>query len=276
MSGIVEELAPHGQHSLKIGDRVVVANSAPCGICFFCERSQENLCEDLMFLNGAYAESIRVPARIAFKNTLRIPDQLGFADAALTEPLACVVQGFQDCQLQSGEKVLILGSGPIGLMFAALAKQAGCHVSLLGRGTERLALATKLGVDKIFESASFPGKNPGERGYDLVFEAVGKPETWEQSISLIRKGGRVNLFGGCPSGTTVNLDTGLIHYSNLTLLASFHHTPRSVRKALEAIESGLIRASDFVGGESSLSDLPELLKSMSSGNKAVKTLIKVR
>ena len=109
-----------------------------------------------------------------------------------------------------------------------------------------------------------------------MIEAVGKPEVWEAAVRLVRKGGTVNFFGGCPSGTTVSLDTALIHYSNLTLLASFHHTPRAIRRALELIEAGVIGAKDFVDGECPLSELPQLFKSMASGNRAVKTLIRVK
>jgi L-iditol 2-dehydrogenase len=112
--------------------------------------------------------------------------------------------------------------------------------------------------------------------FDAVIEAVGRPEVWEASVQLVRKGGTVNFFGGCPSGTTVTLDTTLIHYSDLTLLASFHHTPRTIRRALEYIESGLVRAADFVDGECPLTELPQLFKSMIEGNRVVKTMINVR
>ena len=108
-----------------------------------------------------------------------------------------------------------------------------------------------------------------------MIEAVGRPETWEAAVQLVRKGGAVNFFGGCPAGTAITLDTTLIHYSNLTLLASFHHTPRTIRQALAFIEAGVIRAKDFVDGECPLSRLPELFQSMAAGNHAVKTLIKV-
>jgi L-iditol 2-dehydrogenase len=114
-----------------------------------------------------------------------------------------------------------------------------------------------------------------EAGFDVVVEAVGKPETWEAAVQLVRKGGAVNFFGGCPSGTSVKLDTSRIHYSSLTLLASFHHTPRTIRRALELVEAGVIRAADFVDGERPLSRLPELFQSMAAGNRAVKTLIRV-
>lgn len=264
--------------SWRVGDRVVVANSAPCGACFFCRNGQENLCDDLLFLNGAYAESIVVPARITAKNMLRLKPGTSFADAALAEPLACVVQGIEDARLRGGQHVLVIGAGPIGLMFVALAKHSGCSVTVAGRGPQRLERARKLGADRILPSLAHKvsASAQGEMGFDVVIEAVGKPDTWEAAVRQVRKGGTVNFFGGCPSGTTVNLDTSLIHYSNLTLLASFHHTPRTIRQALEYIESGVIRARDFIDGEAPLSELPALFHSMAQGNRAVKTLIRVR
>src|ERR1700742_4656630 len=92
LAGVVSEVL-RPQSTVKIGDRVVVANSAPCGECFHCKCGQENICDDLLFLNGAYAESIVVPARIVQKNLLQLKGSTAFKDAALVEPLACVVQG---------------------------------------------------------------------------------------------------------------------------------------------------------------------------------------
>ncbi len=285
LAGVIVEIgkqkAESGNDNWQIGDRVAVANSAPCGDCFYCRHDQENLCEDLLFLNGAYAEAIVVPARLVQKNLLRLKPQTAFRDAALTEPLACVVQGVADLQLRAGQNVLVLGAGPIGLMFVALAKNLGCHVTVAGRRAVRLETARKLGAAQVVDigdGANLVAKIRAatETRFDAVIEAVGKPEAWEAAVQLVRKGGAVNFFGGCPSGATVSLDTTLIHYSNLTLLASFHHTPRTIRRALEFIEAGVVRAADFVGGECPLTQLPELFKSMAAGNQAVKTLIKVR
>ena len=283
----------------KIGDRVVVANSAPCGVCFHCRNQQENLCDDLLFLNGAYAESIVIPERIVQKNMLRLKPQTDFRDAALVEPLACVVQGVEDTKLRAGQNVLVIGAGPIGLMFTALATNLGCKVAVRGRGKKRLQTARRLGAEQIVEigdGEDLPGKigdavgvrghvralksgdmSPQSKcaGFDVVIEAVGKPETWEAAVKLVRKGGTVNFFGGCPAGTKVSFDTELIHYSNLTLLASFHHTPHTIRRALGFIEAGVIHAGDFVDGECPLSELPQLFKQMAAGNHAVKTLVEV-
>ena len=268
------------QHQWQIGDRVVAANSAPCGECFHCCAGQENLCEHLLFLNGAYAESIVVPARLVQKNLLRLKPATDFCDAALVEPLACVVQGIEDLNLRAGQNVLILGAGPIGLMFVALAKNLGGQVTVAGRRTARLEAATRLGASQVIDIGDGGNlvtkiRTATRTHFDAVIEAVGQPAVWEAAVHLVRKGGAVNFFGGCPSGTTITLDTTLIHYSNLALLASFHHTPRTIRRALEFVEAGVIRAADFVDGECPLTQLPELFKSMAAGNHAIKTLIKV-
>ena len=279
MAGTIADVAP-GVTGWGIGDRVVVANSAPCGTCFYCRQEQENLCDDLLFLNGAYAESIVIPARIVERNLLRLQPGTSFRDAALTEPLACVVQGVHDCRLRAGQRVLLIGSGPIGLMFTALARHIGCEVTVAGRGQQRLERARELGASCAFEVAREGDlvatvRETTKANFDVVIEAVGQPVTWEAAVNLVRKGGTVNLFGGCPTGTSVTFDTALLHYSNLTLLASFHHTPATIRQALSYIEKGLIKASDFVDGECALDDLPALFRSMAAGNRAVKTLVKV-
>jgi len=278
-AGTVVETAP-GVRGVQVGDRVVGANSAPCGRCAPCRGGQENLCDDLLFLNGAYAESIVVPARIVSANLMPLRPGTPFEAAALTEPLACVVQGIGDLALRAGERVLVMGAGPIGLFAVALAVEVGCEVVVAGRGGARLALARRLGATGVIDMEGREDLEAAVRSgvpiaaFDAVFEAVGKPSAWEAATRLVRKGGRVNFFGGCPSGTTVTLDTGLLHYSNLTLLASFHHTPRSIRAALDRIERGVVRAADFVDGEASLDALPALFRSMAGGNRAVKTCIR--
>jgi L-iditol 2-dehydrogenase len=278
LAGEISEIST-GVRGWRIGDRVVVANSAPCGRCYYCKNHQEGLCDDLLFLNGAYAESIAVPARIVEKNMLRLKKTTSFRDAALVEPLACAVQGWNDLQIHKGQNVLVIGSGPLGLMFVALARADKCHVTVAGRGDARLKAARVLGANQVIDvggAHDFVGviKEQTTKPFDAVVEAVGKPETWEAAVQLVRIGGKVNFFGGCPSGTTVSLDTARLHYSNITLIASFHHTPRTIRRALQLIESGKVPAQKFINGECELTELPELFKSMTAGNRAVKTFVR--
>lgn len=260
------------------GTRVVVANSAPCGSCYACRRGQENLCEDLQFLNGAYAEYVCVPARFVEKNTYRIAETLSFAAAALAEPLACVVHGLDETAPRPGDTAAVLGLGPIGLMFVALLKARGATVVGIGRHHPRLEAARRLGADAVLE-ADAAGYWEAELRrcfprLDLVIEAVGKPEAWERALALVRRGGTVNLFGGCSAGTRISVDTHRLHYDQLTVKSSFHHRPASFRAALTALEDGVVPAEPLIGGEKALEDLPHLLREMLQANRAVKTRIR--
>jgi len=263
----------------EIGQRVVAANSAPCLDCFFCRRGKENLCEDLLFNNGAYAEYIRIPGRIVRLNTHIIPSNLAYRDAALVEPLACVVRGIEDTDLQATDTVVIIGAGPIGSMFVKLAKLRGARVISVGRRRSKLGKSLRLGADRIVatEDTSDPvaaiREMTGGRGADIVIEAVGKPETWNMGVDMLRRGGTVNFFGGTPAGTRVRLDTNILHYSEITCKATFHHTPASISKALEYIVNGDITASDFVEAEEPLERISEVLARLMDGGAALKTAI---
>src|SRR5579884_285358 len=133
------------------GDRVVALNSAPCGNCYFCQRGQENLCDDLLFNNGAYAEYIRVPARIVEKNTLHIPEGVPFEHAALTEPLACVVRGLEETNPQPGDSIAVIGAGPIGLMFMHAAQLAGLQVIAVVKRDEQVEAAKVFGAEEVVQ-----------------------------------------------------------------------------------------------------------------------------
>jgi L-iditol 2-dehydrogenase len=268
-----------GVSNFSVGQRVVAANSAPCEECYFCKRGLQNLCEDLLFNNGAYAEYIRIPARIVQRNTYLIPQHVGYHDAALVEPLACVVRGLEETAPLPGDTVAVIGLGPIGLMFVKLAKLYGCRVIAVGRRKTQLDRAAALGADELIVGAD--SSNPvvsardltRGRGADVAIEAVGKPQTWEWAVNMVRRGGTVNFFGGCPNDSTVDLDTSLLHYSEITCKASFHHTPSYIRKALDLICRGEITASFFVNREEPLANLLEVMRHLMSHNGHLKTAI---
>jgi len=263
----------------EVGQRVVAANSAPCGDCFYCKRDLENLCEDLLFNNGAYAEYIRIPGRIVDKNLYAVPEQVDYVDAALAEPLACVLRGIEEISVRKGDTVVVIGLGPIGLMFVRMLKVMGARVIAIARRQVQLDDAKRMGAAELIsvvENDDVPGTVRGltdGRGADVVIEAVGKPEVWNLAIQLLRKGGTVNFFGGCPNETQVQLDTNLLHYSELTCKASFHHTPKLIQKALGAVTRGDIRARDFVVGEEPLHKIKEVLRYLMNSSGRMKTAI---
>lgn len=264
----------------KIGQRVMAANSAPCGACFYCQRSQENLCEDLLFNNGAYAEYIRIPERIVQKNLHVLENSVGYQDAALAEPLACVMRGLEESNVRPGDTVAIVGLGPIGMMFVRLAKTLyEARVIAVGRRQPQLDRAARMGADELVlnkDGADVVGavkRLTHGRGADVVIEAVGLPELWQLGVHMLRRGGVVNFFGGCASGTDVRLDTNLLHYSEITCKASFHHTPALMRKALESITRGYVTAKDFVNGVEPLTNLLEVMQHLMSHNGHLKTAI---
>lgn len=278
-AGVVEKAGP-GAERWKPGTRVVGANSAPCGSCLFCRKGRPNLCSDLLYVNGAYAEYLKVPARITEKNLLEIPQGLPFQAAALTEPLACVVRGMQIAQPQRGESVTVLGTGPVGLLFIQLLAGAGARVTAVGKGAKRLAAARACGAQAVIDlagagdpAALAQEQTPEGLGPDLVVEAVGRPAAWSQAITLARPGGRVLLFGGCPSGAEVPLDTRRMHYDELTLLSAFHHTPEAIRESLGLLTRGAVRADLLVTGQAPLDDLPAILRRMLTEQDGVKTEI---
>jgi L-iditol 2-dehydrogenase len=261
-----------GVEAFCVGDRVVALNSAPCGACFFCGRGQENLCEDLLFNNGAYAECLRVPARIVAKNTLRLPEGMAFEHAALTEPLACVVRGFEESGARAGDSMIVIGAGPIGLMFLQVAALAGVEALAVVKREDQEATARVFGASRVLRVGAGDtveaarAMTPGGRGADVVIEAVATPGTWEWAVGMVRRGGVVNFFGGPPSGTVVALDTNRLHYGEITLKASFHHTPATCRTAFDLIAGGRFPAAAMITDRVGLEAVPGLFAGMVAGS----------
>lgn len=279
-AGIVDKVGKNVDN-VKVGDRVVAANSAPCGECFFCKREEYNLCENLDLLNGAYAEYITVPARIVKKNTLILPDSLSFDKAAFSEPLANVVHGVERTGIKEGDTVGIIGIGPIGLMFARLAKLKGAKVIVAGRNPLKLQMADEFAhADEIVDLKKYP--NPEKifldfteehKGLDVAVECVGLPEIWERIFTFVRPGGTVHFFGGCKSGSKVTFDTTKMHYGDIRLMSVFHHTPKYFRQALNYIAAGDVEVEKLITKTIGLKDIEWAMNQHIEG-KAIKFLVK--
>jgi L-iditol 2-dehydrogenase len=278
-AGTVIEVG-EGTEGFATGDRVVALNSAPCGQCYFCAHGQENLCDDLLFNNGAYAEFIRIPERIVAKNTLHVPEHVPLEHAALTEPLACAVHGFEDSSPHPGDTVAVIGGGPLGLMILHVAVLYGCQVIAVVKHDGQVEAARQLGAAHVVKASSIRqairdtrALTEKNRGVDIAIEAVGVPDAWQEAVELVRKGGTVNFFGGCALGTHVTLDTNRIHYSDITLRATFHHTPAICRKALDLISGGRFQAGSFITGHAHLYELNRVFEKLMNRSSEIKTAI---
>ena len=280
LAGVVEQAGEAVSDRFKPGMRVVAANSAPCNECFFCNKGQANLCEDLVFNNGAYAEYTIIPSRIVRENVMEIPHDLSFLDAALVEPLACVLRGIEETGASAGDTAVVIGCGPIGLKFIRILSCRGVRVIAVGRRKSQLDTAKRMGAAATIDSSTVGDPVAAVReltyrklGADSIIEAVGTPTTWQWSTQMVRCGGTINLFGGCPRGTKVEFESSLLHYSEITIKSSFHHTPRHIREALETIARGEITARDFVNGEIPLNQLPDLFEHMKNRNGMLKVAV---
>lgn len=280
LAGVVEETGSSVSDAIRTGMRVVPSNSAPCGVCLYCRKGQPNLCDDLLFNNGAYAEYVRIPARIVRQNLLEIPEHVSYRDAAMVEPLACVLRGIHETEIRPGDTAVIVGCGSIGLKFIRALSARDVRVIALGKRKNQIEAAERLGAYAAFDVSTIETPvqmvrelTEGGRGADAVVEAVGSATTWQWAMQMVRKGGRVNLFGGCPHGTHVQFDPALLHYSEITIKATFHHTPRFIREALDTIARGDVRASDFVTGEIALTELPRFFETMKQGHSDLKTAV---
>ncbi len=268
LAGTVVERG-EGVRGFALGDRVVPLNSAPCNACFYCQEGQQNLCDDLLFNNGAYAEFVRVPARIVEKNTILLPDGMPSEHAALTEPLACVMRGFAESGARAGQTAIVLGAGPIGLLFVHAGALLGLHVIAVVKRADQVVTARRLGAEQVLRVSDVADPvvaarelTPDGRGADLVFEAVATPEAWQWAVAMARKGGLVNLFGGPPAGTSAAFDTNLLHYSDITIKASFHHTPETARQAFALLQDDRFDCGAFLTGAAPLAEVPEVFQRM--------------
>ena len=273
MAGHVAAIG-NGVTGVAEGDRVVVANSAPCLECDYCRMGRENLCEDLHYLNGAFADYLLVPERFVERNTYRIPDGLSFERAAMTEPLACVLHGIDACDLESYSAlgpvdVVVFGGGPIGLLFVAALSMAGHRPLLADPNESRLETARRLGAASTLQIERGGGQadriraaSPDGKGVWIAVDATGVPGVWLDAISSVRPGGLVNLFGGCAPGTSIPLDTHLVHYSELTVKGVYHHRPKTVRRALDLLADPAFPADMLISGEVAVDNVEEALRQM--------------
>ena len=270
-----------GVSKFKPGDKIMTAPSAPCGNCVYCSKGQENLCTTTMdtMVWGAFAEYVCMPSHIVDNNMYLKPDHLSYEEAAMLEPLSCVVYGMDQVDVRPDDTILIIGAGAIGLLHVMVARALGAErVIVAGKRENRLKLAWAVGADAVIDAES---ENTFERvkeltqglGADVVIECTGQLAVWEETPDLVRPGGTAILFGGLPPGTRATFDTSRIHYDQITLKGVFHYTRSAVRKAYNLLADKKITVSGLISGSYSLRDLKHVFDNLLQKGNGIKFAI---
>jgi L-iditol 2-dehydrogenase len=272
-AGTVSAVGP-GVVRFREDDAVLLVPTAPCGECRPCRRGRENLCPHAIerMVLGAFGEYVRVPAHVVARHVFPRPTDLPARAAAALEPLACVVHGASRVRLQAAETVVIVGDGPIALLFLQLARLHGAaRVLVCGHHDARLAVARELGADAVLtgSDAGLLGDVvqdwTGNRGGDIVIECVGRKETWEDCQPLASVGGEVLLFGGCAVGERACFDAYRMHYEEVELKSAFHYRPADVLAALALLTERKVLVEPLITHHRPLARLPEALELVTTG-----------
>jgi L-iditol 2-dehydrogenase len=268
-AGTVAAVGPQAP-PLEIGQPVMGVHSAPCLACDLCRREQWHLCADVMKekVLGAFGQYLCIPTAVARQNLFPRPRWLGPDEATLLEPLACVVHGLEMIDWRGIERVLVLGLGSIGLLFAQLLPSyTRAAVAGAGRRAARLELARCFGLGPVWDVGEAPLAEqigPAEK-FDCVIECTGRLDGWQEAFDRTAPGGQVLLFGGVPRGTTFSVDTYRLHYEEIRLLGSFHFSPRDVAKAREFLLGGTLELDPLISGRVPIAQLPEALRRLQRG-----------
>lgn len=275
-SGDVYE-AGEGVTDFKPGDPVMLAPTAPCGKCSLCKRGLGNLCSYTMetMNHGGYAQFIKIPEHIVRTNVFSKTENLDYFEAAALEPLSTVVHGASFINIDPGvSNVLIIGAGPIGLMYIPVMRLKGAKIiAVIGRRALRLECARQMGADCVIdEKNTSPQKIQsilrnvfGPQGCQAVIECTGQTATWESSFKMAADGGQVMLFGGCAGGTSFSIDAAEITKRKLSIKGAFHFTPEAVREARALLCAGEISVAPIITHKIGLTQYDKMIEMMLAG-----------
>lgn len=237
---------------LKEGMRVTVNPELPCGKCFYCLRNNYAQCLNLYSLpSGGLADYIVVPKEL-IGGIYEIPEGVSFEEGAYTETLACTLQGMECANVAPGDTVVILGSGGVGLTFLQLARMSGAiKIIISDIYDEALSSAKRLGAERVVnvkneDLSAIVKEETGGFGADVVIEAVGSSQTYKSAFELVRKGGTVLAFGGCPKGSEFLIDPNVVHYGEIKFIGTYHYHPGMFKRALDLIASKSINLDSII------------------------------
>lgn len=276
-TGLVVQVGRDAAGGFAVGDRIVMATSISCGRCFYCRRRWPNLCVDLAPMGfsfaGGMAEYVLIPS-LALRNghVVKTPRDLPPEHAALSEPVSCAVNSLQQCDLQRGDTVLVLGAGPLGLMNACVARSFGAGKVILSEVNEaRLAQAKSFGCDVLVnpakeDLAARVMAETGGLGADVAIVAAPAATPQEQAVHLVRKRGTVVLFASLPKGASnLTIDSRPIHYGELRVVGTSDSAPWHVEKAVALLAAGTVPGAKLATHVLPLDQFRQALSLMESG-----------
>jgi len=256
---IAGEVAAVGKHitRYKVGDRVAVGADVPCGECAFCEAGIGTNCQTNYAMGyqyaGGFAEYCLLNKMVVTYGPVHhIPDHVSFDAAALAEPLACVLNAVELTGIKLGDTVVIIGAGPIGCMIIPVSYMQGAtKIIVVQRSRPRMEAARKFGADCYICSSEEDAiqrvlEETGGLGADVIFTANPSPQSHADALLMAKNRARINLFGGLPAGSRVELDTNIIHYKELLMMGAHGSLPRHHRLALELIASRKLDMQPFL------------------------------
>ncbi|WP_233284903.1 alcohol dehydrogenase catalytic domain-containing protein [Agrobacterium tumefaciens] len=280
-AGEIVDTGGHGEFTC--GEAVAVCPAIPCGYCDYCKRGFENICQNLTAIgyeiDGAFAEYIRIPAKaVHSRNVLKVPKGVSWEQAALVEPLSCVLNGQEKLEVGVGDNVVILGSGPIGLLHIKLARHSGAHRIIVSEpSASRREAALVAGADVVVDPVnedlqSIVRAHTRGLGADKLIVAIGVTRLANDALSLVRHRGKVSLFAGFSTAETASMDVNLIHYNELIVTGSFGLNRLQFEKSLDMIASGQIEVDSMLTHRFELKDISEALATAEQG-AAVKVAV---
>jgi L-iditol 2-dehydrogenase len=217
---------------------------------------------------GAFSEYIRIPEHVVRQNVFKKPENISFDEAAILEPLACVVHPYSLLHVEDIKNAVIIGAGPIGLLHVLFLKSKGIKAIVSDLNEERLKVARSVGADVTTSPdalENYVNHDTNDMGADLVVECTGIPHVWEKSVDYVRSGGTVILFGGCKAGTSVAFDTHRIHYDEITVKGSFHFTPLDVRYAYDLLTENILNVTPLISGSVDLKNIISVFQDLKNG-----------
>lgn len=277
IAGVVAEVGSRIE-GYRVGDRLAVAADIHCGHCYYCRRALYNLCEAWRLIGAHYpggmAEYMALPADILQRGIVhRTPDGLSSVHATLAEPAASVLASQHEAGVEPGDVVAVIGSGPMGCLHVQVARARGARPLLIGRRAERLQVAEGLGAWQLLDSsqvdpvATVRAMTDG-RGADVAIVACSSRQAQAQAVDMVRKRGRVLVFGGLPREDPItHLDSNRIHYHELRIYGTFSYHPSYHQVALDMLAHGQIEAGKIVTATYPLERVKEAFEAAHSASQ---------